>query len=244
VVAARCRLCGAERDFAGDPDVSIGALHRAALATHKRRQRQVVAIKRALEPLVATPAHRPAAQATNQPNLGELDGPERSEESEESFLTSRAPQTRDKVARFAGVSGWTIEKAEAVVEAAEQFWPCEHPRTPANTYAPRPRSRPRCLVCHRGRARALARASYAHHAEARRLAAREAYRRQAPEARERAREAYARNRDAVLARRRDYEARNRDTIAARRRESTARRRDEINARRRARGAAAQEHYVK
>ena len=62
---------------------------------------EMVAIRRALEPQVATPVGRPA------------------KEIKETFLNSTPGQTRDKVAEFTGVSGRTLDKATAVVEAAE-----------------------------------------------------------------------------------------------------------------------------
>lgn len=69
---------------------------------------EIDAIRRALAPGVAVPNGRPRKDR-QQP------------ETMESCHSSRpAPPTRDKVATFAGVSGRTVEKIAAVVEAAEQ----------------------------------------------------------------------------------------------------------------------------
>ena len=68
---------------------------------------ETVAIKRAVASLVATPEGRPKGK------------PEPMPETKETFLSSEKGQTRDKAARYVGVSGRTLEKAEAIVKAAE-----------------------------------------------------------------------------------------------------------------------------
>lgn len=68
---------------------------------------EMVAIKRAVEPLIATP--HGGSRVTALPQL---------ESKPESFRLEKG-DTRDKAAAYVGVSGRTLEKAEAIVKAAE-----------------------------------------------------------------------------------------------------------------------------
>jgi hypothetical protein len=62
---------------------------------------EIEAIRRAMTPMVATPEGRPS-------------------KTRESFPSSEMGRTRDKIGAFAGVSGRTVEKIAAVVDAAER----------------------------------------------------------------------------------------------------------------------------
>jgi hypothetical protein len=85
--------------------VDIDEVVRGELAENAERKdflpSEIDAIRKALEPVVATPVGRP------------------SKEMVEIFHHSEAGKTRDKIGAFAGVSGRTVEKIAAVVEAAE-----------------------------------------------------------------------------------------------------------------------------
>jgi N6-adenosine-specific RNA methylase IME4 len=71
---------------------------------------EMVAIKRAIEPIIATP--HGGSRATPLPQLP------LTESKVETFHLASG-KTRDKAAAYAGVSGRTLEKAEAIVKAAE-----------------------------------------------------------------------------------------------------------------------------
>jgi hypothetical protein len=73
---------------------------------------EMVAIKRALEPVVATPVGRPRNPASPMPLL-------REEEIPASCGNKSKGETTVKVASFVGVGARSLEKAEAVVKAAE-----------------------------------------------------------------------------------------------------------------------------
>ena len=72
---------------------------------------EMVEIKRAVEP---------AEQAAAKERMAEGGRIHTTAEGKESFLTLNAGQSRDKVASYVGVSSRTLEKAEAVVAAAER----------------------------------------------------------------------------------------------------------------------------
>jgi len=72
----------------------------------------MVAIRRALEPQVATPVGRPTTETVE--SLHDIQSRMWSDNE-----TRKRGKTRDKVAEFTGVSGRTLDKATAVVEAAE-----------------------------------------------------------------------------------------------------------------------------
>lgn len=76
------------------------------------RPSEAVAIAKALEPKLAVPKGRPSKvdEGINEENFLIF----------EKDINGRAPQTRDKVASCLGISGRTLEKAKAVVEAAEE----------------------------------------------------------------------------------------------------------------------------
>ena len=86
--------------------VDLVEIVRGELAENAERKdflpREVDAIRRALEPVVATPEGRPKTRET----FPSSDEPERG-------------RTRDKIGAFAGISGRTVEKIAKVVEAAE-----------------------------------------------------------------------------------------------------------------------------
>jgi len=73
---------------------------------------EMVAIRRALEPQVATPVGRPTTETVE--SFHNIQSRMWSDNE-----TRKRGKTRDKVAEFTGVSGRTLDKATAVVEAAE-----------------------------------------------------------------------------------------------------------------------------
>jgi len=81
-------------------------------------------VRRTLEPVVAAPMGRPREAAHEMPLLPEA------KESPEIFRTSVRGDTRDRAAAYVGVSGRTLEKAEAVVAAAEAARLRSSPRSP------------------------------------------------------------------------------------------------------------------
>jgi len=77
---------------------------------------EIDAIRRALEPIVATPVGRP----TNPPPTAPLLGSVPARKMPEAFRDRPRGETRDKIGSFAGVSGRTVEKIAKVTKAAEK----------------------------------------------------------------------------------------------------------------------------